>query len=620
MAYQPPGVNIYQKYVTPAPVLVEPDLPATIVGPAFRIVDQEGVSPAVYAGSQQAYDIDGLEPSDVLKGYTSTFKAYIRNAADLTVYEVGSSEITLDDLLHKFTLAAGIEVSFANYSTANGEVETGATYTLKSTGAEFEADKIIIGDKVVLDDGTDQLTTTVIAVIDDTHLQFKDEWTHGPTTLTYTITRPLSGAVLCSCKALRTDIALQMLPIDSYTDIATSVGDIDPDNPLGYALSKAYSNSQGQRIYGMAIPEDTPSGYLLAKDQLNLQEAPYAITPLFFANDTAWASTAGAFVDLVRTKSSPERCEFAVLNMALKYLPDEEILVNRSGLSISLSQGGNEFEDSGATFETVEVAAGDKLRIVDAGSADAVEADWTILGVASEHKLFIAGTWPAAATVAEYKIVRENSKSEKATALKKIGQAYLNHRVRLQVPQYCKDGNDVVEGYHISAAVSGQDAGMNPPSSPTTNYPLNGFSDIMYANGYFEPADLNEIAEGGIEIFIQDVPGAPFLSRHQMTTDTTQITKRERSIVRAVDWFSRFAKKALAKFIGRNNISGTFLTILRFIVQALINFAKDVKRVVAPGTVLQSLEQNADQPDHVDVTVKIANYFPANYIIMTVFV
>jgi len=101
-------------------------------------------------------------------------------------------------------------------------------------------------------------------------------------------------------------------------------------------------------------------------------------------------------------------------------------------------------------------------------------------------------------------IKREYSKLDKATALKTLGESYSNHRVRIQIPQYCKDGEDQVEGYYISAAVCGQDSGVNP-AQPTTNYPLNGFSEIMYSNGYFTKEDLNVIAEGGIEIFVQEV-------------------------------------------------------------------------------------------------------------------
>jgi len=214
---------------------------------------------------------------------------------------------------------------------------------------------------------------------------------------------------------------------------------------------------------------------------------------------------------------------------------------------------------------------------------------------------------------------REYSKLDKATALKALGESYSNHRVRIQIPQYCKDGDDQIEGYYISAAVSGQDSGVNP-AQPTTNYPLNGFSGIMYSNGYFTKEDLNVIAEGGIEIFKQEVIGAPFLSRHQMTTDTSLLTKREKSIVRAVDWFSLFIKKALAKWIGRNNITDTLLEILRFITQALINYAINVKKICGKGTKMIKLAQNPDFLDHIDVRVQFDSLTPANYIDVTIYI
>lgn len=608
MSYVPPRVRIYQEYVTPAPVLIEPDLPALIVGPLYRIGTKEGAIPSKYEGSSIETSPANLEASDVLKG--DSVHVYINNSADGEIYEIDDTHYTVNTTTQKITIDADLELEFSNYTSKTGTVDSDH-YTLEYAAGTFKTDHILIGDKISLDDGATTLSTTIAGIPDETHVILKDEWT-GNASTSFTITRALLGDILISYKALRTDLAGTIYSYENYNHIVGNLGNVTPNNPLGYALTKAMANSYGEPVYGLSIPTDDQNGHLQVIDAIDRHETVYAITPLFFINDKNYTTAVGSYISTVTAKSDPDRSEFCILNFSAEYLPDEENYEDETSVSISVVANSNKFTDSSAHFADDGVEAEDYLE-VRAAADDTVVGKYKILAVLDNNNLLLASKWAVSTTVTSYRVYRAYNRDAKAKNLKLLGQSYQNRRVRIQIPQYVEDGDDLVEGYYISAAVSGQDSGVNP-AQPTTNFPLYGFSRIRFSNGYFSSTQLNVIAEGGIEIFIQKTPGAPLLSRHQMTTDTTSVTKREKSIVRAVDWFSRFLVKSVSPFIGRNNITKLFLDMLSFIINAAINYAVKVKKVANAGTKLTQLAQDPELLDNVNVYIDYDPLYPANYI------
>jgi hypothetical protein len=168
-----------------------------------------------------------------------------------------------------------------------------------------------------------------------------------------------------------------------------------------------------------------------------------------------------------------------------------------------------------------------------------------------------------------------------------------------------------VPGCYVAAGIAGQISG-EAPAQPLTNIPVALIDRIKYSNDHFSNANLNSMAEGGVYIMTQDQTTLPIVSRHQLTTDTTSIEARELSIVKSVDFASKFLRRNLRAVIGRNNITDAFLKNLRLIINAAgISL---VKKGVLRDMKLTELKQDTTQPDKVTGKVKVLALYPSNYI------
>jgi hypothetical protein len=171
-----------------------------------------------------------------------------------------------------------------------------------------------------------------------------------------------------------------------------------------------------------------------------------------------------------------------------------------------------------------------------------------------------------------------------------------------------------VPGYYYSALVVGQVIGEFP-EQPLTNLPTTGLEETYGSGDYFNEAQLNILAEGGTYIMQQINPTSPIVSRHQLTTDMTQISKRELSIVKALDYVAKFIRTAMVPYIGRYTITPAFLKLINSILISISLYLTREGRV-ADMKVL-SVAVDDINPDTIRVTVDIAVKYPVNYIKVT---
>lgn len=167
------------------------------------------------------------------------------------------------------------------------------------------------------------------------------------------------------------------------------------------------------------------------------------------------------------------------------------------------------------------------------------------------------------------------------------------------------------EGYYACAAIAGM-IGQLPPQQPFTNYPITGLTGIVGSDDTYTNSQLNVMAAGGVYILVQDVEGAPVTSRHQLSTDTSSIEKRELSITKIVDYVAKFIRSSLRTFIGRNNITPEFIDQIGIIIQGLLTFLEDNNVVI--GAELDSLAQDENNPDTLVASIVLDVPYPCNYI------
>lgn len=171
-----------------------------------------------------------------------------------------------------------------------------------------------------------------------------------------------------------------------------------------------------------------------------------------------------------------------------------------------------------------------------------------------------------------------------------------------------------VPGFYYTALVVGQVIGEFP-EQPLTNLPTNGLKETKGSSDYYNEAQLNILAEGGTYIMVQPNPNAPIVSRHQLTTDMTQVSKRELSIVKALDYVAKFIRKSLSPYIGRYTITPAFLKLINSILISISLYLTREGRIADMKILSVSVDENS--PDTIRITVDIKVKYPVNYIKVT---
>ena len=142
-----------------------------------------------------------------------------------------------------------------------------------------------------------------------------------------------------------------------------------------------------------------------------------------------------------------------------------------------------------------------------------------------------------------------------------------------------------------------------------------GFPLLTRADGGAARPSKFVKAAGGVYILVQDAEGAPVISRHQLSTDLSSIEVRELSITKVVDFTAKFLRAGLRNFIGRSNITQSFLDQLSSVVQGIMSFL--IESAVLIGADVNNVIQDADAPDTVLIDITLDVPFPANFIRVT---
>lgn len=172
-----------------------------------------------------------------------------------------------------------------------------------------------------------------------------------------------------------------------------------------------------------------------------------------------------------------------------------------------------------------------------------------------------------------------------------------------------------VPGFYFNAMIVGQAIGT-APEQPLTNVPGAGLKSTFGSQDLFSEANLNIMAEGGTYILTQDTDTSPIYSRHQMTTDITSIAKRELSIVKAIDFTAKFVRKSLKPFIGRFNITPSFIALVNTILIGIGNILVRDEGVLNGFRVI-SVYQDPIAPDTLRAEIEVLPKYPVNYIKVT---
>ena len=442
-----------------------------------------------------------------------------------------------------------------------------------------------------------------------------------------------------------------LLRFDDTATLATSLGPLTTDNPLGLGLFFALLNAPGAQVTGLgvdAISADSPFGtveaFTRAAEYLEGFEV-YALAIL-----THNQTVAQVFNTHVNFKSQPEeKGERIILwNPTVPTRALDDLVASGTdgdglttttfdtkvaSLSPLVTNAGVSPVGTIPTTEGLflDLASNDSNYSIESLAGSVVTLRTTFAAGENDDSFYSTSalTLPVISDTFSIKVrggvlttpTGQQDKQAVAENLALLGASFLNRRFWLTFPDTCaavlSGLEQSIDGFYMNAAIVGM-IGQQPPQQSFTNFPMAGFTRVIGSNDTFSETHMNIMAGGGVYIIVQDGQGAPLSARFALTTDLTSIETRTDSITKIVDFAAKFLRRSLQSFIGRFNITQGFLDSLGSVIQGVLGFL--VESGVLIGGTLNNIIQDEDAPDTVLVDISLDVPFPANFIRLTLVV
>jgi len=404
--------------------------------------------------------------------------------------------------------------------------------------------------------------------------EFDSTWDSGNTAI------PLVGGdIYIHWRELVSTHTDKIYEITTLSDLSTNfTTQNDPDNPLVYAAYKALLNSgsatnpsSGIRVMG--VTSDDVAGYTHCLGISEGREDLYTLVPL---NQTAEVFELVAAH--IASVSTPEiglwRIGFvsvdvpAVYGLVTTNEDDSVVLATLNGSKIlTLTNFDGDLVDLG-------VRANDIVRIkysVDEyGTTE--YSEFIVDSVLTESTLkTTTAPSPVVGTPSRVEIWRNTLAGDRVELAPGLIAAWKSSRMYNVFPTEVRSGGVYVPGYNACAAIAGL-IGASAPQQGLTNVEVKGFDDMDNIIHGYSRSQLDTLANVGFWILTHDVKDGTVYTRHQLSTDTTDLNTRELSIVKNVDSISYFFKNRLKKYIGRSNVTQTAIDIIRTNIEGGIDY------------------------------------------------
>lgn len=414
----------------------------------------------------------------------------------------------------------------------------------------------------------------------------------------------VDGSLFVEYREWLSTLADQVNSISSVGEIDNIPGQLDPDNPLKWGVYKALANSNGTAVKYTAVAKpdlfDDEGRVLMTNldawqdvlDRLKGRDDFYNIVPLSFDTKVhnLWAAQATAESNeyannwkgaVVSLRSQPTVQVAGTGSLVGGVLGTEitgDVLAtvseNTATTSVtdftmlSVTTGNGHFLDN-------DVRPGDLVRFnfsID-GFGETTYDEYVVDSVDSQNTLrLMSGPASAISQASRVEIWHNQNRNEVATAVAQQAGAFGNRRVVAVWPDLVGEGGTMMAGYYLAAAIAGLASGV-VPHQPLTNVEVAGFDDFTRSYVYFNETQLNVLAQAGTWIVTEDRDGTPH-TRHGLTTDNTDLNRREEMIRRNVDSISYLFYRRLKPYIGRANAQPGMLRVLGFEVRNIITYLK----------------------------------------------
>ena len=419
--------------------------------------------------------------------------------------------------------------------------------------------------------------------------------------------------------------------INDTADIPSTLGTLHPDNPLAWGVYMALQNSNGQDVKFTAVanPNDVDS-WLTALDVVADREDLYNLVPLTFNQTVLDAYKAHA-----EDQSGEEVGRWRAVVLGVRV--DRDIPVINSSTSTDGEEvlatiaddpltSGTQYTRlsvpaNNARFVTKNVRAGDKVRYfyTTDGFSRVTYTEYTVDAVISENSIRLkSGPAVPVAVAQKVEIWRSQNNTEYSTMIgEKCGKYSSRRVVAIANDNVTLSAYSAQPSYYVAAAVAGLRSGVNPHQG-LTSISLSGMDYVGDAITGFNVSQLNTIAGNGGWIIIKAEDGS-FINRHAVTTDNTDLNRREEQVRSNVDNMSYAFRRGLVPYIGRSNVTPGTLTNIEITLRGIGDgFKTDVgTNSIGPQLLdyeIVELRQHAVLKDHVVAVVNLTIPYPLNNI------
>jgi hypothetical protein len=465
-------------------------------------------------------------------------------------------------------------------------------------------------------------------VIKQTPTAFFDGWTDDGVKVALPV---VSGAVYVEYRAWLQRYVAEFGTINDVGDLPALLGTLHPDNPLCWGVFMALQNSNGQEVRFTAVSDPAiTDDWLAVLDVVGDREDLYNLVPL---------STTQVVIDAYKAHAEDQSGEevgrwravvigtkvertIAVIDSTkssdggtvLATISDDPLTSGTQYTRLSVPANN-------AKFLTNKVRAGDKVRYfyVTDGFSRISYTEYTVDSVVSENTIRLsAGPASAVAVAQKVEIWRTQNNTEYSTAIGQSAGKYSSTRVvAVANDNLTLSGYTNQPSYFLAAAIAGLRSGVNPHQG-LTSVSVSGIDYVGDAINGFNTAQLNTIAGDGGWIIIKAEDGS-FINRHAVTTNNTDLNRREEQVRTNVDNMSYAFRRGLVPYIGRSNITPTTLTNISITLKGIGDGFKTSVGTNSIGPQLldytiAELRQHAVLKDHIVAVVNLTIPYPLNNI------
>lgn len=418
--------------------------------------------------------------------------------------------------------------------------------------------------------------------------------------------------------------------LQDTAEITQLAGPLDPDNPLKWGVYKALSNSNGTyvKFSGVQDPDDVDEWTTALALAVGRSDV-YGLVPLTHNKtildlfeghvNSQSSATAGRWRVMWTVADADDSIEVAGATTS------SDSAVVTAELADDPATAGTQYtymtiESGNADVETLGAEAGDIVRYLwtTDGFGNDTYTEFVIESVINETTLRLTTAHDIAVGDAEkVEIWHTRDKNELAKAIADNAGAWGNSRVRAVWPDNINQGGELADGMYLAAALAGYTSGIVPHQG-LTNLQVSGFDDASRSRDLFNGDQLNTMANSGVWVVTENDDGN-IITRHSLTSDSTDLNSREEMVVRNVDSMSYLFLNRLSPFIGRTNVTPSALDIMNVEVTATIDFLKangytdTLGSQLIDGTITQ-LRQHALLKDRVVIVLNLEIPYPMNNI------